>query len=134
MIQISEGAARKIRTLMAKQGINEGGLRVGVKGGGCSGLELHVRVGEAGAPRRRGVRRPGRREDFRRQEEPAVPERHGARLRHEPDQPGLRVQQPEREVDLRLWELLRSLIQAQRSRLERSKIGGSELQSLPVER
>ena len=38
MIEISEGAARKIRTLMAKQGITEGGLRVGVKGGGCSGL------------------------------------------------------------------------------------------------
>src|SRR5260370_5339027 len=38
MIQISEGAARKIRTLMAKQGIADGGLRVGVKGGGCSGL------------------------------------------------------------------------------------------------
>src|SRR5262245_2773614 len=38
MIQISETAARKIRSLMAKQGIDEGGLRVGVKGGGCSGL------------------------------------------------------------------------------------------------
>ena len=38
MIAISETAARKIRTLMAKQGIDEGGLRVGVKGGGCSGL------------------------------------------------------------------------------------------------
>ena len=38
MIQISEGAAKKIQTLMAKQGINDGGLRVGVKGGGCSGL------------------------------------------------------------------------------------------------
>ena len=38
MIQISETAARKIRTLMAKHGIDEGGLRVGVKGGGCSGL------------------------------------------------------------------------------------------------
>ena len=38
MIQITEPAARKIRTLMAKQGLNEGGLRVGVKGGGCSGL------------------------------------------------------------------------------------------------
>ena len=38
MIQISETAAHKIRTLMAKQGIDEGGLRVGVKGGGCSGL------------------------------------------------------------------------------------------------
>ena len=38
MIEISETAARKIRSLMAKQGITEGGLRVGVKGGGCSGL------------------------------------------------------------------------------------------------
>src|SRR5512143_454387 len=38
MIQISETAARKIRTLMAKQGITDGGLRVGIKGGGCSGL------------------------------------------------------------------------------------------------
>ena len=38
MIDISETAAIKIRSLMAKQGITEGGLRVGVKGGGCSGL------------------------------------------------------------------------------------------------
>src|SRR6266852_8391605 len=38
MIEISENAAKKIRSLMAKQGITEGGLRVGVKGGGCSGL------------------------------------------------------------------------------------------------
>ena len=38
MIQITETAARQIRTLMTKQGIDEGGLRVGVKGGGCSGL------------------------------------------------------------------------------------------------
>ena len=38
MIQISDTAAKKIRSLMAKQGISDGGLRVGVKGGGCSGL------------------------------------------------------------------------------------------------
>ena len=38
MIEISETAASKIKSLMAKQGISEGGLRVGVKGGGCSGL------------------------------------------------------------------------------------------------
>lgn len=37
-IQISETAAHKIKSLMAKQGITDGGLRVGVKGGGCSGL------------------------------------------------------------------------------------------------
>jgi iron-sulfur cluster assembly protein len=38
MIEITETAAKKIRSLMAKQGISDGGLRVGVKGGGCSGL------------------------------------------------------------------------------------------------
>jgi iron-sulfur cluster assembly protein len=52
MIEISVGAARKIRSLMAKQGIREGGLRVGVKGGGCSGLsytfawEREARLGD----------------------------------------------------------------------------------------
>ena len=38
MIRITETAAHTIRKLMAKEGIDEGGLRVGVKGGGCSGL------------------------------------------------------------------------------------------------
>ncbi len=38
MIQITETAAGHIRKLMAKQGITSGGLRVGIKGGGCSGL------------------------------------------------------------------------------------------------
>jgi iron-sulfur cluster assembly protein len=38
MISITDTAAHTIRKLMAKQGLDEGGLRVGVKGGGCSGL------------------------------------------------------------------------------------------------
>ena len=37
-IQVTEVAAKRIQMLMAKQGLTEGGLRVGVKGGGCSGL------------------------------------------------------------------------------------------------
>lgn len=51
-IQVTETAARRIRMLMAKQGMTEGGLRVGVKGGGCSGLsytfawESEARVGD----------------------------------------------------------------------------------------
>lgn len=51
-IEISETAAKKIRSLMAKQGISDGGLRVGVKGGGCSGLsytfawEREARLGD----------------------------------------------------------------------------------------
>jgi iron-sulfur cluster assembly protein len=52
MIAITDTAARKIRTLMAKQGIADGGLRVGVKGGGCSGMsytfawEKEARLGD----------------------------------------------------------------------------------------
>jgi iron-sulfur cluster assembly protein len=52
MIQISEVAAKRIKFLMAKQGLEEGGLRVGIKGGGCSGLsyvfswEKEARVGD----------------------------------------------------------------------------------------
>jgi iron-sulfur cluster assembly protein len=38
MIGITEQAAGHIRKLMVKQGLVEGGLRVGIKGGGCSGL------------------------------------------------------------------------------------------------
>ena len=37
-IQISDAAAKRIRMLMDKQNMTEGGLRVGIKGGGCSGL------------------------------------------------------------------------------------------------
>ncbi len=52
MITITEAAAKKIQSLMAKQGITDGGLRVGVKGGGCSGLsytfawEKEARLGD----------------------------------------------------------------------------------------
>jgi len=51
-IQVTETAAKRIRMLMEKQGLAEGGLRVGVKGGGCSGLsytfawETEARVGD----------------------------------------------------------------------------------------
>ena len=52
MIGITEQAAAHIQKLMAKQGLNEGGLRVGIKGGGCSGLsytfgwEKEARLGD----------------------------------------------------------------------------------------
>ena len=38
MLQISENAAQLIRKMTAKNGIPDGGLRIGVKAGGCSGL------------------------------------------------------------------------------------------------
>ena len=38
MLQISENAGKLIRKMTAKNGIPGGGLRIGIKAGGCSGL------------------------------------------------------------------------------------------------
>ena len=45
-VYLSEGAAKKIRTLLEKGGLSlsEGGLRLGVQGGGCSGLSYAMRL------------------------------------------------------------------------------------------
>ncbi|MGB2669160.1 MAG: iron-sulfur cluster assembly accessory protein [Candidatus Acidiferrum sp.] len=45
-IFISERAAQKIRELLEKEGVSpeQGGLRVGVQGGGCSGLSYAMRL------------------------------------------------------------------------------------------
>src|ERR1700755_2188133 len=44
-IQVTGKAIAKIRSAMAKEGISptEGGLRLGVQGGGCSGLSYNIR-------------------------------------------------------------------------------------------
>jgi iron-sulfur cluster assembly protein len=44
-IQITEKALKRIRIAMAKEGVSptEGGLRVGIQGGGCSGLSYNIR-------------------------------------------------------------------------------------------
>ena len=41
-IEITEKAAARLRTLAARRGRRPGGLRLGVKGGGCSGLTYFV--------------------------------------------------------------------------------------------
>jgi iron-sulfur cluster assembly protein len=41
-IEISEKAAARIRALAAEKGTPRGGLRLGVKGGGCSGLSYFI--------------------------------------------------------------------------------------------
>jgi iron-sulfur cluster assembly protein len=44
-IQVTEKAVRRIRSAMAKEGVSaeQGGLRVGITGGGCSGLSYNIR-------------------------------------------------------------------------------------------
>lgn len=46
VVRISELAAKKIIALLAKEGVSAetGGLRVGVQGGGCSGLSYAMRL------------------------------------------------------------------------------------------
>jgi iron-sulfur cluster assembly protein len=46
MIHLTEKAAERIRALLAKEGVSTqtGGLRVGVQGGGCSGLTYAMRL------------------------------------------------------------------------------------------
>src|ERR687887_631255 len=44
-IQVTDKALDRIRAAMAKEGISpqQGGLRLGVQGGGCSGLSYNIR-------------------------------------------------------------------------------------------
>src|SRR5437763_16313545 len=44
-LQVTDRAIEKIRSAMAKEGVSpeQGGLRVGIQGGGCSGLSYNIR-------------------------------------------------------------------------------------------
>jgi iron-sulfur cluster assembly protein len=43
MIEVTVAAAKRIREAMASEGVTEGGLRVGVKAGGCNGMSYVFR-------------------------------------------------------------------------------------------
>lgn len=42
IVTLSESAVKEVKRLMNVQGITEGGLRLGIKGGGCSGLTYTI--------------------------------------------------------------------------------------------
>ena len=46
VITLSEAALKEVKRLINVQGITEGGLRLGVKGGGCSGLSYTINFDE----------------------------------------------------------------------------------------
>ena len=43
MIEVTAAAAKRIREAIASEGVQEGGLRVGVKAGGCNGMSYVFR-------------------------------------------------------------------------------------------
>jgi len=43
-IAMTESAATRLRELLTSEGISDGGLRVAVKGGGCSGLTYQMSI------------------------------------------------------------------------------------------
>lgn len=43
MIQVTSKAVEKIRAAFQREGVTDGGLRLGVLGGGCSGLSYQFR-------------------------------------------------------------------------------------------
>lgn len=46
VITLSESAVKEVKRLINVQGFTEGGLRLGVKGGGCSGLSYTINFDE----------------------------------------------------------------------------------------
>ena len=46
VITLTEAAIKEVKRLINVQGITEGGLRLGVKGGGCSGLSYTINFDE----------------------------------------------------------------------------------------
>ena len=106
---MTERAVKRIRAAMAKEGVSpeEGGLRLGVMGGGCSGLSYSIKFDTRPRERDRiyefdGVRVFVDPKSF------LVSARHDAGLRRDTDAAGLQLHQPELLALLRLRFVLLS--------------------------
>jgi hypothetical protein len=93
-VHVTPNAVKRIRVILAKEGIapEEGGLRLGVKGGGCSGLSYAIAFDS----------HPRERDRIFTFEELCLSERNDARLRRDADAPGIQLHQSELHAFLRL--------------------------------
>ena len=107
VIHLTEHAAKKILALLANEGVSpeSGGLRVGVQGGGCSGLSYAMRLDTQARDRDKIFEEFGAR-IFVDPEEPPVSQRHHVGVRGNADAPGLRFPEPQRRPELRLREFI----------------------------
>ena len=102
MIAITENAAKQIHKMLTKNGLEGGGLRVGVKAGGCSGYEYIFAWEKDARPSDQVFTGPDASRIFVDPKSYALLAGHRARLRHKPDEPRFPLQQPERQEHLRL--------------------------------
>ena len=106
MITLTANAAAKVKGILEqeKESLPQGGLRIYVQGGGCSGFQYGMVLDEVAEGDE--VLEVGGREGHRRPDEPALPRGRRGRLQGRPDGRRLRDQEPEREVHLRLRPLV----------------------------
>lgn len=58
-VTISDAATRRLQQLLAERGTPQAGLRIAIKGGGCSGLTLYMEWAEAPKDRDKVFERDG---------------------------------------------------------------------------
>jgi len=100
-VLVTDKALTRIRSAMAKEGISpeQGGLRLGVQGGGCSGLSYNIRFDTQ-------LRERDRIFQFCRSQIIYLPARHDPGLSGDPHATGLRICKSERIEVLRVRHLV----------------------------
>ena len=104
-ISISKEAAEHVSQFTAQAGKPDANLRVGVKGGGCSGLTYVLDIVDGPRRRRQGHSGP-RVGALHRPQVLHLPGRNHPGVLRWPERERLRVQQPQRQDHLRLRHLL----------------------------
>ena len=110
-ILVTDKALAKIRTAMAKEGISpeQGGLRLGVQGGGCSGLSYNIRFDTQPRERDR-IFQFGDVRVVRRSEVVHLSARHDPGLPGDADAAGIRLRESASHQVVRLWHFVLRLM------------------------